>query len=127
MGHSYPKIGEAMKMTATYAYNLVSEGMEQMVEEPAQAVLEMELHRLDEMQAAVYPDAVAGDHSAINSVLRIQERRAKLMGFDTIKFEGRMQTEHTETKKIEVIHYVIVDPQESDDDKLIDVTPHTIQ
>jgi hypothetical protein len=43
-------------------------------------VLEMELERLNAMQAAIYSSAVAGDVSKIDCCLRIIHQRARLLG-----------------------------------------------
>jgi hypothetical protein len=47
-----------------------------------QAVIEMELDRLDAMFLAIAGRAATGDVAAIDRALRIQERRAKLLGLD---------------------------------------------
>lgn len=43
---------------------------------------ELELLRLDKLLAGVFPQAIAGDIGAVGSVLKIMERRAKLLGLD---------------------------------------------
>jgi hypothetical protein len=45
--------------------------------------IELELERLDELQAAFHEKAKAGDPQCAAIVLRIQERRAALLGLDT--------------------------------------------
>lgn len=47
-----------------------------------QAVIEMELDRLDAMFLAIAGRAAQGDVAAIDRALRIQERRARLLGLD---------------------------------------------
>jgi DNA-binding CsgD family transcriptional regulator len=42
----------------------------------------IELERLDKMQTAVWTDAIAGNVSAIDRILAISERRAKLLGLN---------------------------------------------
>tara|TARA_R100000329_G_scaffold96224_1_gene79889 strand:+ start:1345 stop:1797 length:453 start_codon:yes stop_codon:yes gene_type:complete len=42
----------------------------------------LELERLDHLTNAVWPDAMGGNDKAVNSVLRIMERRSKLIGLD---------------------------------------------
>jgi hypothetical protein len=44
----------------------------------------LELARLDELQSAVWDKAVAGDVAAVSAVLRIVERRMRLMGLDRL-------------------------------------------
>jgi len=47
-------------------------------------VLQLELERLDAMQAAIWDDAMNGHLGAIDRVLKIMERRAKLLGLDQL-------------------------------------------
>lgn len=82
MGHSYPKIAEAMGISLGGAHALVVEGMKQIVREPAEAVKEMELARLDEMLTGIYQIAVGGDPVALNNALNIMGRRARYLGLD---------------------------------------------
>lgn len=42
----------------------------------------VELERLDKLTAAVWNNAMSGDDKAVNTALRIMERRARLMGLD---------------------------------------------
>ena len=48
----------------------------------AQEVLALELARLDDIQVNVYLEALQGNERAIGTVLKIMERRAKLLGLD---------------------------------------------
>jgi hypothetical protein len=41
-----------------------------------------ELDRLDRMQVALWPRAMKGDDKAINTIIRLMERRASLIGID---------------------------------------------
>ena len=43
---------------------------------------EMEVQRLDGLQAAVWADALAGDIKAVDAVVRIVQARVKLLGLD---------------------------------------------
>lgn len=81
-GYSFVRIGEAMKCDPSTAYDMVRAGLDQLIREPAEEVRNMELERLDEMQAGVYGAAVGGDLQAIQTMLKLQERRAKLLGVD---------------------------------------------
>jgi len=46
--------------------------------------LHLELARLDQLQSAFYPAAMAGDIAAANFVLKIVNRRCAIMGFDKV-------------------------------------------
>lgn len=81
-GHSYPKIAEAMGEPVSTVFTYVSDGLKQIVREPAEALREIELERVDVLLAAVFADAAEGDDTKINTTLRVMERRAKLLGLD---------------------------------------------
>lgn len=63
-------------LTRALAANLAEMGRS--VEE----LREVELMRLDRLQAALWAAAVGGDVRAVDSVLRIVDRRCKLLGLD---------------------------------------------
>jgi hypothetical protein len=48
----------------------------------AQELMILELARLDDMQFSVWPEARKGDRKSIETVLKIMERRAKILGLD---------------------------------------------
>lgn len=50
--------------------------------EDAQAVRQMEAERLDELLRGLWTKAKRGDPAAVDRVLKIMERRAKLLGLD---------------------------------------------
>jgi hypothetical protein len=50
--------------------------------EQAQELRALEALRLDQMQAALWQQATDGDVRAIDRILRIMERRARLLGLD---------------------------------------------
>jgi hypothetical protein len=60
--------------------------------EGTEAVRQLELNRLDQMLFVLYPQILRGDQGAIATALRVEERRANLLGLDAPKqFEHRMQ------------------------------------
>ncbi|MBA8815645.1 hypothetical protein FHX48_000697 [Microbacterium halimionae] len=61
------------------AWSAVNRALDQQRRELAREFLELELQRLDEMSVSVYRRAVNGDVKAIDSVLKIMDRRAKLL------------------------------------------------
>jgi hypothetical protein len=69
----------------------------------------MELERLDRLFAAVWPLAIAGDLAAVDRVLKIMARRAKMEGFDkeTVKLIGDkdnpLRMEHSGEGKLEIL------------------------
>lgn len=81
-GYTYDAIGEAMGITAQYAHELVTGALVEMVREPAEQVICLELARLDDMLTGLSGGAVKGDVLMVDRVLKIGERRAKLLGLD---------------------------------------------
>jgi hypothetical protein len=64
------------------AERAIISGLRAYFREPAQDLLPLELERLDRMQMALWPEALAGNVQAVMAVLRIMERRAKYTGLD---------------------------------------------
>ena len=62
--------------------------------EGTEAVRQLELQRLDQMQFPLWPQVLAGDVQATTTALRIQERRAALLGLDAPKqIEARIRVD----------------------------------
>ena len=60
--------------------------------ESTEAVRQLELQRLDQMLFPIWPQVLTGDQGAISTALRIQERRASLLGLDAPKqIEARVR------------------------------------
>jgi len=77
------------------AYKAIMRELEQTARdmgEGTEAVRQLELRRLDQMQFPIWNQVLAGDQGAIGAVLRIQERRASLLGLDAPKqIEARVR------------------------------------
>ena len=59
-----------------------------------EAVRQLELKRLDQMQFPLWPAVLSGDTTATTTALRIQERRASLLGLDAPKqIEARVRVD----------------------------------
>jgi hypothetical protein len=79
-GYSVDEIAKEMKRPPTTVYRWLSDAIERITFEPAQAVLKLELQRLDEVQSGIYNDAVGGHLPALYAYLALLDRRAKLLG-----------------------------------------------
>lgn len=64
------------------AHKAVMTALKALVQEPAEALRTLELSRIDTMLLGVWPRARSGDDAAIATVLRLMERRARLLGLD---------------------------------------------
>ena len=84
-GYDYRTIAKALNTTVKTAYLDVQKCLEEIranTHETAEDVLELELKRLDIAQAALMPRVREGDPRAIDTLMRVQERRAKYLGLD---------------------------------------------
>ena len=80
-GHAYHRIAKALGCHPSTAQSYVIRAMKDMLPvEKREAVLQMELQRLDMMQAAVYRNAEDGDIPSQEAVLRIMALRARYLG-----------------------------------------------
>ncbi len=81
-GATFAQIGLALGCSTTRAWQLVEAGLDRTVREPAEALVALECDRLDRMQLAIWPRVLKGDLHAIDAMLKIMARRAKLLGLD---------------------------------------------
>lgn len=81
-GATYRKIAELMGCSGTRAFEYVQDALKETQKEPAKAVRELELERLDQMLRAIWPDVLRGNRLAIDRALAIQDRRARYLGLD---------------------------------------------
>lgn len=82
-GISYRAIATRLGISSSGAERMVKSGLKALPKDQAELVKEMELDRLDTMQAGIWNRVRRGDIHAIDRALRIQERRAKFMGLDS--------------------------------------------
>ena len=62
--------------------------------EGTEAVRQLEIQRLDQMLFPIWQQVISGDVQAITTALRIQERRANLLGLDAPKqIEARVRVD----------------------------------
>ena len=83
-GMSYDEIAVAVGYkNNSGAWRAVQRAMKRTLRESgADEVRDQELDRLDRLQRAVWPRAIQGDLPAVGAVLRIMERRSKMLGLD---------------------------------------------
>ena len=65
------------------AFRAVDSALEKTLQEPADKLRQIEWLRLEQMQRALWPTALSGDLGAIDRLVRIMERRARLLGLDS--------------------------------------------
>jgi hypothetical protein len=67
------------------AYKIVQAALKATYREPADEVRKLELERLDRLTLALWQRAKGGESEAIDRVLKLMDRRAKLLGLDVSK------------------------------------------
>ena len=67
---------------ASNAAQDATRALRKVLEEPARDVLALELSRLDALTQALWTAARRGDVKAVDRIVRIMERRARLLGLD---------------------------------------------
>lgn len=78
---------QAIAETAGYnspqaAHEAVKRAIKEIIREPAEDVIRLELERIDALWGIQYLNAQTGDVQAMAACMRLMERRAKLLGLD---------------------------------------------
>lgn len=83
-GFTLQAIGDSQDppIRAQTVYTAIKQALDAQLEEPIESVRKIELLRLDDLLTAVYERAINGDIAALDRVLAIQVRRARLAGLD---------------------------------------------
>jgi hypothetical protein len=84
-GATFARIGDHFGVSAQSAHEMVMKGLKATLAEPAAEHRALAVQRLDHMLNAIWPAATNGDLQAQAGVLRLEERRAKLLGLDAPK------------------------------------------
>jgi hypothetical protein len=82
-GVSFARIAEQVGVNdKSQAHKIYRRALARTLQEPAAEIRELEAERLDRLQVAVWTKALKGDLGAVDRVLRVMERRARLLGLD---------------------------------------------
>lgn len=82
-GCSYDEIARALGFSNSgNAYHTVHKALKATYREPAEELRTLELERVDRLMRAIWPRAIKGDVDAIDRVLKVMARRARLLGLD---------------------------------------------
>ena len=81
-GYTYERIGAQFGVSRQAVCDVVVWALKSQQAESVGDLRALENERLDDMLRAIYAQAVKGDTGAIDRILRIMERRAKLWGLD---------------------------------------------
>ena len=84
-GQSFAQIGQTLGITKQSAHNLVKTALDRLADETREITAQwraLEADRLDCLQVAAWDKAMEGNLPAVDRVLKIMERRAKLLALD---------------------------------------------
>ncbi len=85
-GHALPAIAAALGYAdPSGAFYAIKAALKATLQEPAMALRKQENERLDALLLGIFEKACGGDLKALESVLRIMQRRADLNGLDAPK------------------------------------------
>lgn len=89
-GYSYAQIAAELGVGVATAHKAVQDGcgeIQALAREDADAIVALELDRLDAMLAGVWHKASTGSTPAIRAALQISQRRMKILGLEREKLE----------------------------------------
>lgn len=95
-GLSHEQIGRELGISPTGARELVARTLEDTRNYQVDQLRDVENARLDRAQAAIWSEVLKGDVKAVNTFLRISERRARMNGLDApskIQMSGSVKLE----------------------------------
>jgi hypothetical protein len=82
-GHSWQEIATKLGFAGkSGAFKLVQNALREQLREPAEELRQIEFVRLEAMTLGLWKRAKRGDVGAIDRVLKLMDRRAKLLGLD---------------------------------------------
>jgi DNA-binding CsgD family transcriptional regulator len=83
-GMTFDDIADAVGFTNKgTAYTTWKNANARIIVEDVEEIRKLEGERLDTAQAAIWDDVLAGDVAAVNTLLRLMDRRSKLFGLDS--------------------------------------------
>lgn len=85
MGYGYQKIADQLDCSVSTAYGYIKEALtetKQQIEGDALELKAEEISRLDGMLQGIWQEARKGNYGSIDRVLKIMERRARMLGLD---------------------------------------------
>lgn len=94
-GASYRVIAKSLGYkSVSSVHTAIERALKQTVQEPADELRKLEMERLDAMGLKVWEQVRSGNLGAVDRMLRIMERRSKLLGLDA-PVRHDVKTEHT--------------------------------
>lgn len=98
-GASYDEIARVLGYGArSGAFKIVQTALKEMLREPVKELRSLEAARLDDIQLALWSRVKRGELAALDRLIKIMERRAKLLGLDVPSVQ---QIEHKVEASVE--------------------------
>jgi hypothetical protein len=85
MGYDARRISDELDIPMDRVSNIIKSALQKLTKDmrgQAEEVRSLEMTRLDDLQSAIWGDCMEGKLTAIDRVLKIMERRSKLVGLD---------------------------------------------
>src|SRR6266446_3334216 len=76
-GETFREIAPQMHISTAYAHRLCCEALREIIREPAEELVTLQLERLDLALKGIMQRVSDGDDIAINTMLRIEDRRSR--------------------------------------------------
>lgn len=108
MGKSYPSIAKELGVSAATVRKDIKAYMDYLPRENAIELRDMELDKLNRMELALQKKALGGNTQAINTIVRIMQHRAELMGLDRI--ENNDGLESAKDAMIQIVNALMQGP-----------------
>jgi transposase-like protein len=84
-GLSYDRIAEELGYTNRgTAHRTVARALQERIVQGVEALRDAEIARLDHLQDSIWEQAMLGDISAVNTAIRIIDKRIRLLGLDRL-------------------------------------------
>jgi hypothetical protein len=81
-GLTWEQIGDRLQISTEAARQIVQTALDRATHDRVEALREIENARLDRAQAAIWTKVLEGDLKAVDTFLRISQRRSKMNGLD---------------------------------------------
>lgn len=79
-GHSYEEIGQAIGVSTTTAYRLVTRGLDEKLTDAAEGLIKVQVARLEALIAPHMTNALKGDVNSTSTLLSVMERLDRYAG-----------------------------------------------
>lgn len=91
-GYTYEQLAHKYSLSTSTAYGIVKEYTDEVVKPAAEALVQLEIDRLERLLLALQPKIDAGNVRAIEVAIKLSESLRKLTGVDAAM---KLEVEHT--------------------------------